>query len=190
MGATLKGFYRLGGPSAARDTSGGQDTSGVQARTTAQVQTETDAPGFGLQLLEGAQKLVPGEALAGYVSLCSSAELVQNLGTGQAGAPAVPLAPGSSMQVLLALAFLAVTIFLRVLGTMDPRAARPVTTIQWWVVIFSALAFIALVYATRGQIWWHAAFGSAEEQRFLGQAAAAVLGIVVPVAYAFRAARK
>lgn len=110
------------------------------------------------------RKLIPGEALAGYVSLQAVTELATD--------PA-------NVAIVLALAFLALTLFLRYVGTQDAEAADPASTVQWPVVVVSGIAFVALVYATDGQIFWHEPL---PDQAIYGQILAVVLGIGGPVA--------
>ena len=115
--------------------------------------------------LADSRKLIPGEALAGYISLeaiSTNAVHPQNI------------------TIVLGLVFLMVTIVLRWIGTQDPEADAPALTAQWGVVLISALSFVFLVYATGGQIWWHAPI---TDQKLYGQIFAAALGILGPSLY-------
>jgi hypothetical protein len=176
----FRGSYRLSWPSHEPPRVPDDVEAGVRGLPAA------ESEGLNARVIEGVQKLIPGEALAGYVM--SLGVLVSS-----AAAPGSPAAlalnnPGAPdmLACVLAWLFLGVTIFLRVFGSMDPQAASPTSTIQWPVVIFSALAFCALVYASGQQFWLHPHF--AYQQQF-GTAAATVLGIIVPVLYGFMAVR-
>jgi hypothetical protein len=69
--------------------------------------------------LADSRKLIPGEALAGYLSFQATSKLAKH-----------PV----NIVVVLALVFAAVTIVLRWVGTQDPTAKNPGGTTQWWVV--------------------------------------------------------
>ena len=112
--------------------------------------------------ISGVRKLVPGEALAGYISLQALAKVAQD--------PA-------RVAVILAITFLAVTLITRFLGTQDPRSETPWRTTQPLVVLLSGLSFVSLVYATGGQIFWHEAI---VDQQLYGQIASVAIGAVGP----------
>jgi hypothetical protein len=115
--------------------------------------------------LEDSRRLIPGEALAGYISLEAISATAVN-----------PL----NINIVLGIVFLVVTILLRWIGTQDPEADAPALTAQWGVVLISALSFVFLVYATGGQIWWHQ---PVVDQKLYGQIFAAALGILGPNLY-------
>jgi hypothetical protein len=96
--------------------------------------------------------LIPGDALAAYVALQPIATTAAN---------------PENVRIVLALVFLVVTIVLRWIGTAG----------QYGVVLISALAYIALVYATGGQIFWHRPF---PDQALYAQIVAVALGLLGP----------
>jgi hypothetical protein len=114
------------------------------------------------QWLSDAGKLIPGEALTGYLSLqilTRAAQQPQNVG------------------IVLALAFLVVTIVTRWFGSQDPTAIDPQPTTQPAVVVIAALSYVALVYATGGQVAWHDPIA---DQQLYGQIAAGAIGALGP----------
>jgi hypothetical protein len=153
----LRGSYRLTPVKRSPpERAGGFRPSGVTDQG-----TKADEPSW----LSDSRKLIPGEALAGFLSLQPISKLAQK--------------PGN-VSVVLALAFLLVTILLRWIGTQDPTATDPKKTVEFPAVGISALSFISLVYATGGQIFWHS---PVPDQQLYGQILAAVLGILGPVVY-------
>lgn len=113
-----------------------------------------------------ARILIPGEALAGYISLQSLEKLATH---------------PENVQIFLALAFCCVTIVLRWIGTQDPNAADPRKTVDYAVVVISTLSYISLVYATGGQIFWHQ---PVVDQQLYAQIISCVLGILGPKIHA------
>jgi hypothetical protein len=113
--------------------------------------------------LTGVRKLVPGEALAGYVSLSALSETSKH---------------PERVSVIIAIIFLFVAMTSRWLGSQDPDVAKPSQTAQPAVVLLSGLSFVSLVYATGGQIYWHP---TVEDQKLYGQIASAAIGIVGPL---------
>ena len=122
--------------------------------------------------LDDARKMIPGEALAGYVALQAFVAKTDS---------------PEDAAIVLALVFLVVTFVLRFFGTQDPDATRPARTTQWIVVVSSVVAFVALVYASGGRIWWHRTIAN---QTFYGQVAATALGIAMAVVLGAGHARK
>lgn len=120
----------------------------------------------GSSVLDDYKKLIPGEALAAYVALQAVAEKAEN--------PA-------NVRIVLALACCLLTVLLRWVGTQDRTTKKP----QYGAVIFAGVAFILLVYAAGGQIFWHA---RVPDQQFYAQIAAAILGVLVPALYGRSAA--
>jgi hypothetical protein len=112
--------------------------------------------------LRETSKLIPGEALAAYLSLQAVAQIAKH--------PA-------NVKITLAIIFLLVTIILRWIGSQDPTNPKPRNTSQLGVVLISAFSFVFLVYASGGQIYWHNPF---DDQQTYGQIAAAALGVVGP----------
>jgi hypothetical protein len=122
----------------------------------------TAAPAAEASWLAEVQKLVPGEALAGYIALQPIASVAEN---------------PTNVKIVLALAFLVVTIFLRWVGSQDPGSPNPAQTAELPTVVISALSFICLVYATGGQLFWHQ---PVPDQSLYGQIGALALGAVGP----------
>jgi hypothetical protein len=114
--------------------------------------------------LQQSRKLIPGEALAGYLSLQALAN------------PKIASNP-QNIRIILALVFAVVTILLRWLGSQDPNAPKPSKTVEWSVVALSTLSYVCLVYSTGGQIFWHA---HVEDQELYAQIFAVALGILGP----------
>jgi hypothetical protein len=112
--------------------------------------------------LEETRKLIPGEALAGYLSLQPIAK-----------AAAHP----QNVKIVLAIVFLVVTVVLRWYGTQDPTSADPSATAQIGAVAISALSYIFLVYSTGGQLFWHRTFS---DQQLYAEISTAALGILGP----------
>lgn len=112
-------------------------------------------------ILDDYKNLIPGEALAGYVALQAFAAGARN---------------PENVRIVLALIFCAVAVGLRLIGTQDKVTKRP----QYGAVILGALSFVALVYATGGQIFWHT---RAEDQEYYAQIFATALGILGPPIY-------
>ena len=111
--------------------------------------------------LKQSRKLIPGEALAGYLSFQALAN-----------AAADPM----QAQVFLALVFLVVTLFLRYVGSQQPGTTG-MKSVQWSVVFISGFSFVFLVYASGGQIWWHEPI---PDQKFYAQILAFALGVIGP----------
>jgi hypothetical protein len=112
-------------------------------------------------ILDDYKKLIPGEALAAYVALQAVAEKAEN--------------PGN-VRIVLALACCLLTVFLRWVGTQDKATRKP----QYGAVLFAAVAFILLVYAAGGQVFWHPRF---PDQQYYAQIIATILGVAVPILY-------
>lgn len=112
--------------------------------------------------LRESSKLIPGEALAAYLSLQSVARIASR---------------PENVKIVLAIVFLAVTIVLRWLGSQDPAAQDANKTTQPWVIVISAVSYVFLVYASGGQIFWHRPI---PDQQIYGQIAAAALGVLGP----------
>jgi hypothetical protein len=112
-------------------------------------------------VLDDYKKLIPGEALAAYIALQALAEQAEN-----------PV----NVSIVLAISCCLLTIFLRWVGTQDRVTRRP----QYWAVLFAAVAFVLLVYAAGGQIFWHQKI---TDQQFYAQIFATVLGVIVPLVY-------
>lgn len=115
--------------------------------------------------LTESRKLIPGEALAGYLSLQALGKIAQN---------------PQNVGIFIALVFCVVTILLRWFGTQDPDAPRPSHTVQWTAVIISTLSYIFLVYASGGQLFWHRPF---PDQKLYAQILSVALGILGPTLY-------
>jgi hypothetical protein len=139
---------------------------GLSSETTSaevpQATTRTAAASEQPQWLTDASKLIPGEALTGYLSLQILTRAAQQPQT---------------VGIVLALTFLVVTIVTRWFGSQDPNAADPQPTTQPVVVAIAALSYIALVYATGGQVAWHAPIA---DQQLYGQIAAGAIGALGP----------
>ncbi len=112
--------------------------------------------------LQQSRKLIPGEALAGYLSLQGLAKIGSN---------------PDNIKIVIALVFGLVTVGLRWLGSQDPNAPEPSKTVQWTVVGISTLSYIFLVYCTGGQVFWHRRI---QDQEIYAQIFAVALGILGP----------
>jgi len=110
-------------------------------------------------------KLIPGEALAGYLSLQALGKFAQN--------PA-------NVNIFIALVFCFVTVVLRWFGTQDPTAPKPSHTVQWTAIIISTLSYILLVYSSGGQIFWHQPI---TDQKLYAQILSVALVILGPTVY-------
>ncbi len=117
--------------------------------------------------LKESRKLIPGEALAGYLSLQALAN------------PKIADDP-RSVKIFLAIVFCLVTILLRWLGTQSSKAADPVRSVQWSAIVISTLSYIFLVYSTGGQIFWH---NPVKDQQLYAQILSVALGILGPTIY-------
>jgi hypothetical protein len=115
--------------------------------------------------LKDSRKLIPGEALTGYIGLQSLAALAKN---------------PENVRIVLAIVFCVVTIILSWVGTQDPKSPKPSTTTEFGVVLISTASYIALVYATGGQLYWHETI---PDQTLYAQIVAAALGILGPPLY-------
>jgi hypothetical protein len=118
-------------------------------------------------VLEDYKKMIPGEALAGYISL-------------------QPLAAAAKQpemaRVVLALIFCIVTFVLRWIGTQDKASRKP----QLGAVALGTISFVLLVYATGGQIYWHT---PVTDQEFYAQILAAALSLIGPPVYSHYSSR-
>jgi hypothetical protein len=112
--------------------------------------------------LEETRKLIPGEALAGYLSLQPIAK-----------AAAQP----QNVKIVLAIVFLIVTFVLRWFGTQDLNSTDPSKTVQIGAVAISVMSYVFLVYSTGGQLFWHHPL---PDQQLYAQILAAALGILGP----------
>jgi len=151
-------------------------------------------------IMEQTQKLVPGEAMAGYLGLSATF-------------PAMIVGETRQLALgVLAMAFLLVTMALRYWGTrvtdVDGRSRS-----EWHAVLISGLAFVAFVYASGQQMWVHAPmFGlpvdigdtsgltedqiaeqaskaAGEAQKWAGQVVTSILGILAPLILGILGAR-
>ena len=152
----FRGTLRFGPMTAAKPSKG----STKDFRPSADVERGDEDPGW----LQQSRKLIPGEALAGYLSLQALAN------PGLASNP-------QNIRIVLALVFAVVTILLRWLGSQDPNAPRPSKTVEWSVVLISTLSYVCLVYCTGGQLFWHARVA---DQELYAQIFAVALGILGP----------
>jgi hypothetical protein len=159
MGAldTFRGTLRFGPTTAPPKAAAG---GSKRFQPSAETGRSNEEPGW----LEQSRKLIPGEALAGYLSLQALAN------------PKIASNP-QNIRIVLALVFAVVTVLLRWLGSQDPNAPRPSKTVEWSVVALSTLSYVCLVYCTGGQIFWHA---RVEDQELYAQIFAVALGILGP----------
>ena len=158
----LRGMYRIGPPGrlAAVPTSAQQPAPPMGGDMPGQPEPPPppdDDEGW----LSQSRKLIPGEALAGYIALQALAETATE--------------PGN-VRIVLAIVFLFVTFFLRYVGSQESESGGS-KSVQWGVVIISGLSFVFLVYASGGQIVWHEPVA---DQQLYAQILAFALGIVGP----------
>jgi hypothetical protein len=114
------------------------------------------------QFLDNARKLIPAEAVAAYIS-CN----------GLAAATANP----RRFEIVVALVFLVVAVWLRLIGSRPSTAKTFLDGVQPLTIGVCFLAYIALVYASGGQIWFHDPIA---DQEFYGQIASIATGILAP----------
>lgn len=124
------------------------------------------------QYLDAFIKLLPGEAVAFYITFQGFAEATDH--------PKVA-------QGILAWFGLAAIFMIRVVTTMDPESDRPGKTIRWLQVLLATIAYVIWIYALGDQLWPHAEI---PDQRFYGQLAVGFVAVVSPVVVRFVTARK
>jgi hypothetical protein len=160
LARSVRGTLRLSEPGP-RKPKRGEDTEFRLSEESKGASTGEAEPSW----LTESRKLIPGEALAGYLSLQPLAAIAKE---------------PENLKIVLAMAFCAVTALLRWFGSQDPGAADPKRTTQAGVVVISTACFICLVYATGGQVFWHEKW---PDQSLYGQIGAAALGILGPAIY-------